>query len=513
MTHKMTRYLLALLALLALAQPARADDISAAGRGVVRVVVIAFEDGEVADFGHGSGFAVAPNRVVTNAHVVALAMENPKDVTVGVVPSEGSQAYRARIVAADPARDLALIELEEGSLIPLALYGGPLADGSPVAALGYPGNVDLATAGTAEDYITPLPPTRSIGIFSNVRPINGITTLLHTANIARGHSGGPLLDQCGRVLGVNTLITRNQEGDAPFAFAVANREVTAFLRQARQPFQATTAECVSMTDRLRQDRERTTAEALAREQAREARERQAFERALARIDETRETRLAIAVLLLVFSLLAFGGAGILIVKNRQRPAIILGGGGLLLLVGAVIVFFTRPHREDVDPEAAAGNTTAAAAEAAAARFAGRNLCTLVPERSRVVASSDETVPLEWSDTGCVNGRTQYARNGDVWTRILVPEAEQAVSVTEFRPTSGEYVVSRYQLSAADMARVRDLRRDVDIKTCTADNEARTILADQLREIGDVLPQLPNERLVYSCRNQGPVEGEAATEAE
>ena len=512
MTRSITRTFLALLALLALAQPARADDISAAGRGVVRVVVIAFEDGEVSDFGHGSGFAVAPNRVVTNANVIALAIQNPKDVTVGIVPSEGSQAYRARIVTADPARDLALLELVEGSLVPLALYGGPLDDGSPVAALGYPGNVDLATAGSAEDYITPLPPTRSVGIFSNVRPINGITTLLHTANIARGHSGGPLLDQCGRVLGVNTLITRNQEGDAPFAFAVANREVTAFLRQARQPFQATTAECVSMADRLRQDRERMSAEELVLAEAREARERQALERALARVDETRETRLAIAVLLLVFSLLAFGGAGILIVKNRQRPAIILGGGALALLIAAIIVFFTRPGRDDVDPEAVAGNSSAAA-EAEPDRFAGRNLCTLVPERSRVTISPDETVPLEWSETGCVNGRTQYARNGEVWTRILVPESEQAVSVAEFRPTSGEYVVNRYQLSAADMARVRGLRRDVDIKACTADNDARTILADQLREIGDVLPDLPNERLVYSCRNQGPAAVEGETEAE
>ena len=71
----MTRCALVMLALLALAAPARADDISAAGRSVVRVVVIAFEDGEVSDFGHGSGFAVAPNRVVTIAHFVQVAAE------------------------------------------------------------------------------------------------------------------------------------------------------------------------------------------------------------------------------------------------------------------------------------------------------------------------------------------------------------------------------------------------------------------------------------------------------
>ncbi|MGZ8348995.1 MAG: trypsin-like peptidase domain-containing protein [Allosphingosinicella sp.] len=502
----MHRLLLLMIGLLALASPARADDISAAGRGVVRVVVIAFEDGEVADFGHGSGFAVAPNRIVTNAHVVQLAAQDPKGdiVTVGVVPSEGSQAYRARVVAVDPPRDLALLELEQGVLVPLTLFTGPLEDGSAVAALGYPGNVDLATARSADDYITPLPPTRSAGIFSNVRPINGITTLLHTANIARGHSGGPLLDPCGRVLGVNTLITRNQDGDAPFGFAVANRELTAFLRQARQPFPSTAAACVSMADRLRQERERSAAEELARREQQDSRERQALERSIVRIEEQRENRLGIAVLLMVLSLLAFGGAGIILLRNRQKPAILLGGVGLVLLIAAVITFFTRPSRADATAEEPAAAADAEA-EPVATRFAGRNTCRLVPDRSRVITSSSEPVPLEWTETGCVNGRTQYAHNGDVWTRILVPDSEQAVSVLEFRPNNGEYVVTRYQLGAEAMGRVRALRRDVEVKSCTANEESRTVLADQLREIGQILPDLPSERLVYGCVNETPAE--------
>ncbi|HYN45567.1 MAG TPA: serine protease [Allosphingosinicella sp.] len=497
----MARFLL-LLALLAFAAPARADDISVAGRSVVRVVVIAFgEDNEVIGFGHGSGFAVAPNRIVTNAHVVAQAQEG-KRVAVGVVPSEGAQATRARIIAVDPARDLALLEVEQGGFPPIPLYIGPLDDGAPVAALGFPGNVDLATARSADDYITPLPATRSVGIFSNVRPISGITTLLHTANIARGHSGGPLLDQCGRVLGVNTLITRNQDGDAPFAFAVANRELTTFLRQARQPFQTVATECVSMTDRLRQDQERAGAEERARAAASAAeaeKARGARERSLARIQEVRETRLALSVLLLVFALVGLGGGGIMLSKDRLKPAKILGGAGAAFLLLAVIAFLARPRLSD-----AAEAQPKAAVDAAAApdRFAGRNLCRLVPDRSRVTVSSTGDVPFDWAATGCVNARTQYARNGDTWTRILVPNDEQAVSVAEFRPGTGEYVVTRYLLDGATMTRVRALRRDVDVKACTGDAEARTILADQQREIGAVLPNLPNERLVYRCEHQG-----------
>lgn len=496
------RFLVALLALFGLATAARADDIAAAGRSVVRVVVIAFEDGEVVDFGHGSGFAVAPNRIVTNAHVVALAAQQGIDVVVGVVPSEGSQAYRARVVTVDPARDLALVELERGSLVPIGLYVGPLADGTPVTALGYPGNVDLATARSADDYIRPLPPTRSAGIFSNSRSINGISTLLHTANIARGHSGGPLLDACGRVLGVNTLITRNESGDSPFAFAVANSELASFLRQANQPFRSTSAECVSMSERLRQDEQRRASQESAQRAAEAEAEREARERALATLDEQREFRLALAVLLLTLSLIAFGGGGIMLAKDRRRPGAIAAGAGTLLLVGAIIVFLTRPGVDDLDRIEA--ETSEAGAESGGAdRFAGNNVCELVAERSRVTISSTDPVPLEWSASGCVNQRTQYAQNGDVWTRILVPEEEQAVSVLEFRPQSGEYVVNRYQLDAASMERARRLRQDVDVKSCTSDSEARTILADQLRELGQLLPRLPNERLVYRCRNQSP----------
>jgi hypothetical protein len=495
----MRRLIFMLLALFAFAAPARADDISAAGRSVVRVVVIVFEEGEVSGFGHGSGFAVAPNRIVTNAHVVAQAQEG-KDVAIGIVPSEGAQAMRARIVAVDPARDLALLEIERGTLTPIPLYTGPLDDGAPVAALGYPGNVDLATARSAQDYITPLPPTRSVGIFSNVRPINGITTLLHTASIARGHSGGPLLDQCGRVLGVNTLITRNQDGDAPFAFAVANRELTQFLRANHQPFLAVDTECVSMADRLRQDQQRGEDELRARDAAAAtaaATARETRERSLATIEESRETRLAIAVLFLVLSLVAFGGAGIMLQKDRMKPAKILGGAGAGLLLLATLAFLSRPSLAGAE-SAPPGNSAAAVPEG---RFAGRNLCRLVRDRSRVVVSATSDVALDWTDNGCVNARTQYARNGAAWTRILVPNGEQAVSMLQFTPATGEYVVTRYLLDAQTMGRVRALRRDVGVKACTPDAEARTILADQQREIGAVLPRLPNERLVYACEHQ------------
>ena len=106
----MIRLLLLLALTFGLASSASADDIAATGRGVVRVVTIAVVDDQVVGFGHGSGFAIAPNRIVTNAHVVDLAERYPDNVVVGIVPTEGSKSYQGKVIAYDSQRDLALIE-------------------------------------------------------------------------------------------------------------------------------------------------------------------------------------------------------------------------------------------------------------------------------------------------------------------------------------------------------------------------------------------------------------------
>lgn len=114
----MRRLLIVVALLFAWAAPAHADDISASARGVVRIVTIAVVDDEVVGFGHGSGFAVGPNRVITNAHVVELASRYPDNVVIGVVPSEGDKSYQGKVIKIDQARDLALIEFSGVRLPP-----------------------------------------------------------------------------------------------------------------------------------------------------------------------------------------------------------------------------------------------------------------------------------------------------------------------------------------------------------------------------------------------------------
>jgi hypothetical protein len=80
------RPIAALVASLVLLSPARAEqqDITAAARSVVRVALVATNGADAYFVGHGSGIAIAPDKVLTNAHVVELAREE-KDLVIGVI--------------------------------------------------------------------------------------------------------------------------------------------------------------------------------------------------------------------------------------------------------------------------------------------------------------------------------------------------------------------------------------------------------------------------------------------
>ncbi|VVT04886.1 Trypsin [Sphingomonas sp. EC-HK361] len=494
------RYLIAVTAL-ALAWPAAADDISATGRGVVRVVTIAVVDDEVVGFGHGSGFAISPNRIVTNAHVVELAERYADNVVIGIVPSEGDKSFQGKVIAYDPKRDLALIQFDGPGLPAATLFTGPVTEGDPVVALGYPGNVDLATAQSAADYIKPTTPIRSQGVFSGRRALEGTGVLLHTANIARGNSGGPLLDRCGRVIGVNSAVTQGQDGDASFGFAIADTELAAFLQAAKQPYASVGFPCTSIEDRLRSDSEASaralasadTARRDAAAKAAVARE-EALADARADAEAMRENVMALAVLMLVAGALGLGIGGTLELTGRREPALWAAGVGAVLIVGAVAVFLFRPSPRIGLPAGAA----IPSATLGAAQSAGRLVCTLVPDRSRVTVSSGNDITLDWGKGGCVGGRTQFAEDGARWTRVAVPDAEQTVSILSFDPVSRDYTNTRYLLGAQGMAAARAARGDGKPAMCTADPAARAALAAKQAAIRAVLPPLPNEKLVYTC---------------
>lgn len=529
--------LLAALMIVMGAAPAAADtaDIDAAARGVVRVVLIDSSGGEIVPVTHGSGFAIAPNMIVTNAHVIREALLDDT-LRIGIVPSEGEAQAFATPVSVSPRNDLALLQITDGSLRlpPLTIAGGVRGDMGEVSAIGYPMNVDLAQGLEMRDIFRAQPPVKSRGFLSGERPSRQFDTLLHTAPIARGNSGGPLLDGCGRVLGVNSFGADSDGSDAEFYFAVSLRELLPFLREngvepAVNALPCTSIEDLNAAERARFDAQR--AETQQRLDARDAELRDA--RAIAQIQaqievlEARDNAMAIAMVLLLVTI----GSGYAAAQfrkdqadnpaNRNRAIIAAGIAGAALIATA-LVWITRPGFNEIEERVTAildenngeeggsgGGDAGGSGDDPTSNLAGDGtlICTLVPERSRITGARSDDVEFDWAADGCVNERTQYGMVSGDWTRIFVPGTEAAVSVNTYDPDTRTFRTDRYLLGRTDMEAAREARRQYDPPACGVTN-AQTTLGEQQSALLALLPDRPNERLVYSCETKrGGVGGE------
>lgn len=503
--------------------PGLADpgDVDAAARGVVRVVLIDQSGGDAAPITHGSGFAVAPNMVVTNAHVIREALVDDT-LKIGIVPSEvggeGDAGTFATPVAVSPRNDLALLQISDGSLRlpPLTLSGGGRANLGEVSAVGYPMNVDLAQGLEIRDIFRAQPPVKSRGFLSGERPSRQFDTILHTAPIARGNSGGPLLDGCGRVLGVNSFGADSDGSDAEFYFAVSLRELLPFLRANGVEPSVNALPCTSIDDlnaaeRARFEEQRAEAEARLEARKEEMRERRDAARLQAQIEilDARDNSMALAMVLLLVGIGAGFTAGQLRASMAEKPenqkrAMIAAGVAGAALIGAMLVWITRPSYGDIEERVAElmgevenPDGTAPDGEPAAD---GTLICTLVPERSRVTGARMDDVEFDWQADGCVNERTQYGMVGGEWTRVLVPSNEAAVSVSTYDPETRTYRTDRYLLGRAEMQAVRQARGEYTPPACGVTDAART-LGEQQSALIAMLPDRPNERLVYSCESK------------
>jgi serine protease Do len=497
--------------------PAHADpgDVTAAARGVVRVVLIAQEGDQLVPVTHGTGFAVTATRVVTNAHVLREAMQDDT-LRIGIVPSQGDKSVYAKVIAISPRNDLAMIEITGGGLRlpPLAIAGSEDAGtAGEVVAVGYPMNVDLAQGLSIGDIFRAQPPVKSRGFLSGERPSRQFDTILHTAPIARGNSGGPLLDGCGRVLGVNSFSADSGGGGADFYFAVSLRELLPFLRAHGVEPQVNALPCRSIDElnaeeRSRLDIEREAARDRMAQSAAALRETRDSARLQAQMEviAARENTLLIA---LVF-LFAAAAAAYSAFQLRRDPAkhslaLIVLGMGLVGLICAVVVWVTRPGLDAIEDRVAAvlaaqspnGRGTGSASNPAPSTE-GTLICALVPERSRVTSSRSDDVEIEWSADGCVNDRTQYGRtNQGAWSRVFVPDNEDAVAVNTYDPATRTFRTERYLLGAAAMSAAREARKQYSPPACGV-SEASRLLGEQQSALLALLPQRPNERLVYAC---------------
>jgi hypothetical protein len=145
----------------------------------------------------GSGFFVAPDRLVTNAHVACGATG---DVGVKV----GGRELVGRLVAQDEWLDWAVVEVPGAGVEPLpAGDSTALEPGQPVVIVGNP----LGLEATVHE-----------GRVSAVaRGLQGVAHVQLNADVNPGNSGGPVLDLQGRAVGIVTL---GQAGGGGVGFAL-----------------------------------------------------------------------------------------------------------------------------------------------------------------------------------------------------------------------------------------------------------------------------------------------------
>ncbi|WP_299557802.1 acid resistance serine protease MarP [uncultured Mycolicibacterium sp.] len=177
----------------------------------------------------GTGFVIAPNRVMSNAHVVAGA----DSVTVEV----DGQSYDATVVSYDPDADISVLDVPNLPSRPLEFAEKSAPTGTDAIVLGYPGGGDfVATPARVREIIELNGP--------DIYHETTVTRTVYTIRgaIRQGNSGGPMIDRGGRVLGV---VFGAAVDDADTGFVLTAEEVAGQLEKARNsPGQVQTGRCV-----------------------------------------------------------------------------------------------------------------------------------------------------------------------------------------------------------------------------------------------------------------------------
>ena len=188
-------------------------------KAVVEITAVAtqFSGSQAAQ---GSGFVYdEAGHIVTNQHVVEGAS------SISVRFWDGS-TRTARLLGTDPSTDLAVIDVNAPAsfLEPLRLGDSSGVDvGAGVVAMGSPFGLEgTVTSGIVSALHRQMTAPNNFTINDSIQT---------DAAINHGNSGGPLLDQQGRVIGVNAQIESESGGSDGVGFAIPSNTVRSIVSQ------------------------------------------------------------------------------------------------------------------------------------------------------------------------------------------------------------------------------------------------------------------------------------------
>ncbi len=167
--------------------------------------------------GSGSGFIIDPSGVaVTNNHVVTGA------AILRVYVEGDDEPHNARVLGVSECSDLAVIQIDgDGDFPYLAWFDGPITAGLDIYAAGFPlGDPEY----TLTEGIVSKEKASGESSWSSIDSV-----LEHTAQILPGNSGGPLVTDDGRVVGINYAAI----GDLDIQYAISRDEADKVVDQLR----------------------------------------------------------------------------------------------------------------------------------------------------------------------------------------------------------------------------------------------------------------------------------------
>jgi S1-C subfamily serine protease len=177
----------------------------------------------------GTGFVIAPNRVMSNAHVVA----GSDSVTV----QADGQSYDATVVSYDPNADISILDVPNLPQRPLVFAEQPAKSGTDAVVLGYPGGGDFAATPARVREIIEL---NGPDIYRTTTVNREVYTIRGT--VRQGNSGGPMINRAGQVLGVvfGAAVDDNDTG-----FVLTANEVSRQLAKIGNVHKVPTGACVT----------------------------------------------------------------------------------------------------------------------------------------------------------------------------------------------------------------------------------------------------------------------------
>lgn len=208
----------------------RPSEIAQRASKALSTVVALDSTGE--SIGEGTGFFIrADGTLVTNYHVIEGA------IRVEVRTISGEAFDQVFVLATDARRDLAILRIPTKSPAQLQIGGDEsLQVGDPVFVMGNPLGLER---------------TFSNGLLSGRRLLDGVALMQITAPISPGSSGGPVMDEAGRVVGVATLYLDKSQN---LNFAVAGRYIEPLLNLAGAPRPFTPALAAARKERTSKQR-------------------------------------------------------------------------------------------------------------------------------------------------------------------------------------------------------------------------------------------------------------------